>query len=679
MDRCEHVGSGIYDEGTAAAQPYFQRRARKGTPHVPELTWIGKDKVITHHLDVPFRVLDKKYSYGAPATDDTGRNLIVHGDNLAALKALLPTYEKKVDVIYIDPPYNTGTSDWVYNDNVDDPVIRRWLGEVVGPDGIDLSRHDKWLSMMYPRLRLLARLLAPRGALAISIGHHELHRLISMLEEIFATRQIVTITVQTSGGKPSAGFNVVHEYLVLVVPKDFEANKLELFGGKARTPFEGLTLSTYTKVNRANQCYPIYIDTETETIASIGPSLQELVNSGDYTGNLADYPYDRDCAPEGTVAVWPVTSKGKQCVWRLKPQSLRQDWEKGYIKVSKNVTGQSGNLYSVQYLPQAVIGKVESGEIPTLGTEPGKPTLLLGDNVTEGGQIPTMLDQKIFRTTNGTNELASMFPNAAETFTYPKPRALVETVITLLGTDDCLVLDSFAGSGTAGHAVLNLNARDGGTRNFILVELGDYADTVTAERCKKAIDGYEALTRKKTLLHDQKITATVLRKGDKLMADLKELATAEAENFDKIEGPKVADGNVQVIGVHMQSQSVPGLGGGFDFLELGEPLLVGEDINPHVPVESIREYVFFTDTGTAYEYRESSNEFYLGQNNDTAYYFYYVPDEVTTLDHDFLATLDPEKACENHIIYADRCVLSSDQLNSAGVIFKKIPRDITRL
>lgn len=646
---------------------------------MPELTWIGKEKVLTHHLDVPFRVLNKVYSFGDEPDDDAGRNLIVHGDNLEALKSLLPSYEAKVDVIYIDPPYNTGKTEWVYNDKVDDPVIRRWLGEVVGPDGIDLTRHDKWLSMMYPRLRLLSRLLAPRGALAISIGHHELHRLISILEEIFGTRQIVTITVQTSGGKPSAGFNLVHEYLVMVVPQDFEANKLEMFGGKSRSPFEGLTLSTFNKVNRANQTYPIFVDTTTGNIAGVGPSLQELINTGEYTGTKADFPYDRETAPEGTVAVWPVTSKGKPCVWRLEPARLMGDWEKGYIKVSSNATGRSGNLFSIQYLPEGVIKKVESGQTPTLGTEPGKPTLLLGDNVTEGGQIPTMLDDKMFRTTNGTHELAGMFPDASEMFTYPKPQALVETVISLLGTEDCLVLDSFAGSGTTGHAALNLNAQDGGTRNFILVELGDYADTVTAGRCKKAIAGYVSQSRTRTILHNQKITATDLRKGDKLIADLKAMANAQSENFDKIEGPKVVDGQVQVIGTRLESQDVPGLGGSFDFYELGDPLLVDDKLNTTVPVSIIREYIWFTETAVAYEHPESTNEFFLGKHNGTAYYFFYVPEEVTTLDHQFLATLDPEHACENYIIYADRCVLSSEQLNSASITFKKIPRDITRL
>ena len=128
---------------------------------MPTLDWIGKSKVINHHQEVPYRVLERRYSYGEA---DNG-NMIIHGDNLDALKALLPRYEGQVKCAYLDPPYNTGNEGWVYNDNVNDPKIRKWLGEVVGKEGEDLTRHDKWLCMMYPRLRLLYKLLSDDGAI----------------------------------------------------------------------------------------------------------------------------------------------------------------------------------------------------------------------------------------------------------------------------------------------------------------------------------------------------------------------------------------------------------------------------------------------------------------------------------------------------------------------------------
>ena len=147
---------------------------------MPTLDWIGKDKVVNHHMDVPFRVLEKKYSYG-----EDSDNMIIHGDNLSALKSLLPQYEGKIKCIYIDPPYNTGNEGWVYNDNVNDPRIVEWLGKVVGTEGEDLSRHDKWLCMMYPRLKLLHRLLADDGVIFISIDSSEFSLLKMICDEIF--------------------------------------------------------------------------------------------------------------------------------------------------------------------------------------------------------------------------------------------------------------------------------------------------------------------------------------------------------------------------------------------------------------------------------------------------------------------------------------------------------------
>ena len=130
---------------------------------MPTLEWIGKDKVINHHQDVAYRVLERQYSYSAEGQTEAAigsENMIIHGDNLVALKALLPQYEGKIKCIYIDPPYNTGNEKWVYNDNVNDPKMKKWLGDVVGREGEDLSRHDKWLCMMYPRLKMLQRLLS---------------------------------------------------------------------------------------------------------------------------------------------------------------------------------------------------------------------------------------------------------------------------------------------------------------------------------------------------------------------------------------------------------------------------------------------------------------------------------------------------------------------------------------
>ena len=162
---------------------------------MPTLDWIGKSKVVNHHLDVPYCVLDRKYSFdenGQHEEDNGSENMIIHGDNLLALKSLLPQYEGLIKCSYIDPPYNTGEEGWVYNDNVNDPQIKKWLGETVGKQGEDLSRHDKWLCMMYPRLRLLQKLLAEDGVIFINIGEDEHSNLKLICDEIFSARNYIT-------------------------------------------------------------------------------------------------------------------------------------------------------------------------------------------------------------------------------------------------------------------------------------------------------------------------------------------------------------------------------------------------------------------------------------------------------------------------------------------------------
>lgn len=589
---------------------------------MPTLEWIGKEKVINHHQQVPFRVLERQYSYdqkGQQAADNGSENMIIQGDNLEALKALLPRYEGKVKCIYIDPPYNTGNEGWVYNDNVNDPKIKKWLGEVVGKEGEDLSRHDKWLCMMYPRLRLLQKLLSNDGCLIISIGYHELQNLFYVCKEIFSSKQIVTVTVQTSGGKPSGGFNYVHEYLVFIVPTDFVPNALDFCGGNMRTPYEGLTLSTFDKTQRPNQTYPIFVNSKTGAFEGVGMTLQEQIEGGIYTGDRADFPYDYTIAPEGTVAIWPVTTKGKPCVWRQIPDRLKSDWEKGYIKISPNKSSVNQNRYSIQYLPSGVIKKIEDGELQIIGKEKNVPTLKLGINQTVGGQIPTLWNEKDFFTVNGTQTIKDIFPDKTKAFEYPKPVELISSVIQATTTENDIILDSFAGSGTTAHAVLKMNQADGGQRKFILVEMGDYADAITAERVKRVINGY-------------------------------------------------GEGKA----------ATPGTGGDFSYYQLGEPLLLnGEHLNEKVGVEKIRAYIWFMETRQAYLPVDNGNRYYLGCHQQAGYYFYYEPEQICTLNYEFLATI-PEKA-DVTIIYADRCALSEAELLKHNITFKKIPRDIVRL
>lgn len=226
-------------------------------------------------------------------------------------------------------------------------------------------------------------------------------------------------------------------------------------------------------------------------------------------------------------------------------------------------------------------------------------------------------NSEVGHTQEATKEITTIFEKTA-TFDYPKPVRLIQRIIQIATKKDSIILDSFAGSGTTAHAVLNMNKADGGHRKFILVEMMDYAETITAERVRRVIKGY---------------------------------------GQDK--------------------NAVEGTGGSFSFYELGEPLLIGENLNEAVGAEKIREYVWFTETKLPYAPTESEEPYYLGANKGAAYYFYYEPQSVTVLDHEFLSGL--RERGEITVIYADRCAISPEKLRELGIVFKKIPRDISRL
>ena len=402
-------------------------------------------------------------------------NFLLEGDNLHSLRLLEKTHRSRIDVIYIDPPYNTGSKDFVY----DDAYV----------DDNDGYKHSKWLSFMNQRLLSARNLLKNDGVLVISIGYQEVNNLMLLCQEIFSDRQVACVTIQTSGGKPNGGFTYVHEYIIFVTPNDFQPRKMSFTGGISRSPFEGLTLSTFDKTTRPNQVYPIFIDRETMNIVGVGKSLTERVNEGTYSGELADFPFDFDEAPEGTAALWPISSKGAECVWRLIPERLKNDWKKGYLKVSKNKSKVNPNEYSVQYLPEGVISKIKSGELEVVGQEPGAPTLVFGENKTVGGEIPTIWTEKDFHTTKGTAAIKEIFGD--KRFSYPKPLELIVEILRAVTKTDSIVLDFFAGSGTTGQACLELNKQDSGNRRFIVCtnNEGDICNSVTYPRLQTIFSG----------------------------------------------------------------------------------------------------------------------------------------------------------------------------------------------
>ncbi len=427
-----------------------------------ELTWVGKKAAIVE-ANKPIR----KTLRPCPEESvnwDTTENLYIEGDNLEVLKLLQESYLGKIKMVYIDPPYNTG-ADFIYHDDFSQKAND--YDDQSGVYDEDNNRlfkntdtngrfHSDWCSMMYSRLMLARNLLTKDGIIVISIGYQEYANLMQICNEIFANKQVVGVTVQTSGGKPSGGFNFLHEYLIWIVPDDFSANSVATWGGKDRSPYEGLTLSTFDKTQRPNQTYPIFVRASDGSFAGVGESLQEQLDNGKYVGSKADFPYDYSIAPEGTVAVWPVTAKGKQCVWRQIPSRIKADWEKGYIKITPNKGSGNRNLYSIQYLPSGVIEKVEQGKLEITGREKNSPTLIFGDNQTVGGQVPTIWNEKTFFTVHGTQSLKECFPEVPKVFDYPKPIELLSDIIQACTSEDDIVLDFFSGSGTVAHTVMIL-------------------------------------------------------------------------------------------------------------------------------------------------------------------------------------------------------------------------------
>lgn len=532
---------------------------------MPTLNWIGKEKVINHHMDVPYRVLEKKYSYGADSQtteDDHSENMVIHGDNLEALKSLMPRYEGKIRCIYIDPPYNTGNENWIYNDNVNDPKMKKWLGEVVGKEGEDLSRHDKWLCMMYPRLRLLQRLLAEDGVIFISIDDNEQVNLRILCNEIFGERNFVAQMVWQKRTSPDARrkISVGHEY-VCVYFKNLEKSektiKLLKLGEKDVVKYKNLD----------NDPRGPWVSTDCTAQAGHGTKEQ----------------FYKMTTPRGRVIELP-----EGLCWRYTKKRMDEEIEAGRIWFGKDGNG-----------------------------VPRKKTYL---SEREGKNLWSWwTNEEVGHTQEATKEANLIFGKSAM-FDYPKPVRLIQRIIQIATDRDSIVLDSFAGSGTTAHAVLNMNKSDNGNRKFILIEMEDYADSITAERVKRVIDGY----------------------GD-----------------DK--------------------KKVEGTGGSFSYYELGERLLLENgNLNPNVSQNKIREYIWYMETRTAYRTNEHSDtKYYLSQYNDTAYYFYYEKEQVTNLDNDFLAEIKTKAS--RYVIYADICSISEEKMQKYNITFKKIPRDIVRL
>lgn len=529
--------------------------------NMPTLDWIGKKAVENHHKEVPYRLLrcNPELSVGEPGSG----NLLVQGDNLEALKALLPYYGGKVKCIYIDPPYNTGNENWVYNDAVNSPEMRQWLGDVVGRD--DLSRHDKWLCMMYPRLIMLKQFLRDDGSIWISIDDTEVYYLRNIMNEIFGEEHFVACNVwqKRYSRENREAIGDVHEYILVYAmnPELFKQlrNRVEIGeqqrklyknpNNDPRGPWQSVSLSAQGW--RPNQMYEI-----------ISPSGKKHI------------------PPEGRC--WSMTEP--------EYEKLRED---GRIWFGKNGTG----VPRVVYFLSEALGLVPWTWWP---------------------------HEEVGHTDEARKEIQSIF-GTQTAFDTPKPVRLLKRILQISTNPGDIVLDSFSGSGTTGHTVLELNKYDDGDRRFLLVEMdAQIASNVTSRRLKSAIDGYE----------------------------------------------------------NKKQQEVPGLGGGFRFCELGETLFEADGtIRSAVRFRDLAHHVFFTEMREPLPESCDGKSPLLGVARGTAVYLLYngiLKDKRPKGGN--VLTMETLRLLPSHdgprIVYGTACTLGAGTLKRHGITFRQIPYEV---
>ena len=535
---------------------------------MPTLNWIGKEAVVNHHHQVPFHLLKDVPSL---ACGDPGSgNLIVQGDNLIALKALLPYYAGQVKCIYIDPPYNTGNENWVYNDNVNSPIIRDWLGKVVGGEGETLDRHDRWLCMMYPRLSLLRQFLREDGAIFISIDDNENAHLIQVCDEIFGEQNRVLQGVwikRVSPANDAKYFSSDHEFVLIYArkkelwrPRKLPRNEKQL--GNYRNPDDDPRGSwnsvTYT-CNKSNVERPnLYHGIK-------NPNTGEII----WPRKTAVWKYDaaRHSENDANGLVW-WGADGKAKMPRL-----------------KRFLADMGNV-----VPRSFFHYDDAGHTQEARTE--------------------LLD------------ILRECP-----FTTPKASRLISRLIEIASDPGDLILDSFAGSGTTGHAVLRLNnvASTKEQRRFILVEMeSNIAREVTAERVRRIAEGY----------------------------------------------------------TNSKEKRVEGLGGGFRYCELGEPLFYKDGkIREYVSFDDLARHVYFTETGEPLPLEKKTTSPFLGECRGVGIYLLYngiLGDKTANggnvLTRAILAKLP--KYDGQKVVYCTGCLLGRDRLHAERIIVRQTPYEI---
>ena len=547
---------------------------------MPTLEFKGKQHIYAHHLTVPYRPLtpDPARSLNPAAADD---NLIIHGDNLHALKALLPRYAGRIKCVYIDPPYNTGNEGWVYNDKVNSPLMREWVKQKGPVDGEDMERHDKWLCMMWPRLHLLKELLSDDGVIFVSIDDNEQHHLRMLMDEIFGDKNfLANIVWQHRYGRSNNAklFSNQREHIIVYrksdnvshirIKRDEKLN--ETYTNPDDDPRGSWVSSSYvnpaTKEQRPNLAYPI---------------------ANPHTDSEVNHP----------THAWKYSYTTYQ----------------SHVSENRLWWGATGNL-KYPRLKNFLSESDKKGIVPT----------------------DLLLPETAGTTDEGTRSLQDVFQSNDVAFNNPKPVKLIQHLISIterISNQDTIILDSFAGSGTTAHAVLALNQEDGGNRNFILVECEDYADTITAERVRRVING-----------------------------------VPEAQNAS------------------LQS----GLGGSFTYCTLGEPIddegmLTGAELPEYGALAAYLLHVAAGIVNPGYlRPRNDAGLFY--RDEKTAYYLLYAPDLEYLLSN--AAMLNEERAKvisaavraegREAMVFGAGKYISQRDLTAWGITFCQLPYEIYR-
>lgn len=604
---------------------------------MPELNFKGKEFVYNHHLSVPFRPLlpDAGKSIGEV---DLAGNLIIHGDNLHALKALLPTYAGKVDCIFIDPPYNTGNEGWSYNDNVNSPMLREWLDS--NPIGIeDGLRHDKWLAMMWPRLRLLHELLSEQGSIWITLDDNEVAHARVMLDEVFGDGNFVGTVIWHKMDSPkntAQHFSEDHDYM-LVYAKDAKNWSPHLLERSEAM------LQRYKNPDNDPRGPWLLSD-----LAARNPYSQGRYPITTKTGRVVDGP------PAGSY-------------WRISKQKFDEFENDGRIWWGESGDNRPGI--------KRFLSEVQAGVVPQ-----------------------TLWSWKDVGSTRNAKQYLSALLSASSSddlFVTPKPVGLIERVLQLATNQDSIVLDSFAGSGATAHAVLQQNVKDDGQRRFLLVEMEDYADKLTAERVRRAINGYSFTGTQREVLLREKLSWSKLQNTEALLNKVQSFDNMDGHRFDRIK-KEVKDGELIVTGEKSVKERTEGLGGSFTYCTLGQPLnldklLTGENLPSFEALGSVLYHMATSEPFDAKSAGSISLDLpghgYLGESSAYHVWLIYQPDLEFLKSRDAALTLDKAKRMaellpgKQHLVFTPARFVSQKMLHEHNlpVEFAPLPFALYRM